>query len=232
MIYIVHGENVSKARTLILNQQRSQNVETRKEFDTAKISPQQLSDALSTTDLFGGTPFVVLNITKAAKTDTDKFVEVIKKAPKNATLILLSEKDLTNTSPFIKTLPGAKILATPEELDASVFKFIDTVFSKKRISAYKELLRLKDAQADDFYLFSMLLYALRNVAYVKFSSSLTAKMAPFARGKALSQAKQFNESQVRKLFAQFSELDKKAKTGGIPPELLVTATIEKVLNCK
>jgi DNA polymerase III delta subunit len=234
MIYIVHGEDLSYSRNIILNQQKKLGSPARTEISLSKTTPEHLKEISATFDIFGTPPFIVLDISDAGRMNLDKYVDAISKIPAETVLIVLSAKELSKSNAFIKNSQklGAKIIHAVKKPTSNVFKFIDYVFSGNRSPAYKELKRLTLDDEDPFYLISMLLYGLRNIAYVKFNSPEFNKVSPFAKNKARNQAKHYTKEAVRNLFAQFYKADKNLKTGELSPEVALPFIIEKVFYAR
>jgi len=90
MIYIVHGDDISKSRILIQNQQKKLNIEARIEIDITDITPDAVYEKSCSNDLFGNLPFIVLDITSAGRMNMDKYIEILEKAPIATTIIVLS----------------------------------------------------------------------------------------------------------------------------------------------
>lgn len=232
MIFIVHGEDYSKSRKLIVNQQKKLNVETKKEFDVTEIEPNELGDAVFSFDMFGEAPFVILNISKAANKNLDAYLNIAKKTPKDASLIILSNKKLTKSNIFIKNAVKikAKEIVNNKDITGNIFKFVDYLFYKNRIAAYKELNKLTQEENDPFYTFSMILYGLRNVLHAKYETKEFSKKSPFVKEKAQRQAEKFSKEQITNLYNQLYETDKKLKTGQMSSDIVLTHTIEKIIN--
>lgn len=232
MIYIVHGDDFVKSRALIVNQQKKLGVESKTEINVSEISPLELYEKCSAAGLFGDLPFIVLNISDAGNKNLEPYLETAKKIPSDATLIILSSKSLPKTNVFIKNAQtlDAKIHTNEKTPEGNVFRFVDTLFTKNRKSAYKELNNLLTENNDPFYIFSMILYGLRNIAGYIFGSPSFHKQKPFVKGKAKTQSAGFSENKIKNLYFYLYNLEKKAKTGEITPDLLLTLTVEKVLN--
>jgi DNA polymerase III delta subunit len=232
MIYIVHGNNTTYIRNIILNQQKKLGIDSRKEYAVGEITPSDLRTECHSADLFGGNPFIVLDITAAGRKNLDEYVEVAEKIPAETTLIIMAGKELSKTNAFIKNAVKlkAKAVVSPELPAANVFKYIASLFNGDRTRTYKELQQLLKEGQDPIYLFSMVLYGLRNVAFVTLNSPSLNKVAPFARSQAQKQAVKFNEKGIIKLFDEFYIMDKKLKTGEIRPETGIALATEKVLG--
>jgi DNA polymerase III delta subunit len=234
MIYLVHGENLSTSRKLIINQQKKLNLDTKTELDITETTPNQLLSVCSTFDMWGTAPFIVLDISAAGRMKLDKYTEIIQGIPKETVLIILSSKKLSKSNIFLKnaTKLGIRIIENSETNAPNIFKFVDLVFNKNRKGSYQELRKLVIASQEPFYIFSMLLYGLRNIAYAKFGGTGKTKMSPFVKGKAIKQAEKFSEEEILKLIEQFYKMDKGAKTGELDQEILVPLTVEKILHAQ
>jgi DNA polymerase III delta subunit len=207
MIYVVHGDNLSYSRKIILNQQKKLGETARTEVSVADITPQDLQNLVTSPDLFGTPPFIVLDISELKRTNPKDYIEVIKQTPEEATLIILSPKELGKTSPFLAlAVNGAKIILNKTQPKSNVFKLVDSLFKGFRKAAYKELQTLTLEDQDPFYIFSMILYGARK------------------------NSGNFEPEQLKALFNELYSVDKKAKTGEIPIDMMLTLTVEKVLS--
>lgn len=232
MIYIAHGDDFTKSRNLILNQQNKLGVESRVELNIGDITPEDLFSHVHSSGLFGEKQYFVLNISKAGHTNLAPFVEKLVNIPKDIVLIVLSDKILTNSNEFIKNSGKleAKVIFNQKAPLSSTFKFVDALFYKQRGQAYRELSKLMGDQIDPFEIFSMVLWGLRNVAQASFKNESYFRGKDFIKNKAYSQSKLFAPESIKHLYSVLAEMDREAKTGGIDPELLVPLTVEKVLN--
>ena len=232
MIYIVHGEDLSKSRILIQNQQKKLNAESRIEIDITEVTPEILFEKGCSSDLFGNPPFIVLDVTKAGRLNLEGFLEKIEKIPVSTTIIILSGKSLPKTNIFLKNSQKLKARVNINESlpKSNVFNFVDAVFYKQRDKSYKELSKLLNDGVSPFEIFSMLFYGLRNVSSAKFDSPSFKKMHPFVKSKSQSQSKLFSESELVNFFEEFRKIDMKSKLSEINEELLIPIAIETVLN--
>jgi DNA polymerase III delta subunit len=232
MIYIVHGEDVVKTRTLLVNQYKKLNSQTKFNFDITETEIQDFETALRSTSLFGEPPIVVLDITGMNRMNVDKFIESAAKTPQSTTLIIVSEKSLSNANAFIKNAArlNAKIICNEKKPEENIFRFVDTLMSKNRTATYTELEKLINAEENEIYILTMIVYGLRNVAITKFESPLFNKIPPFNKSKSVKQAQSFTEEQVIKMYETMYDLDKKVKTGEITTDIVIPMAIETVLN--
>jgi len=230
MIYILHGENISGSRKTLLNLQAKHQVQNKKELVLSEITPAAFSDLCCSIDMFGGVQFIVLDVSAAGRTNVDAYCDVLKNAPKENIIVILSSKELSKANVFIKAAAELKAMVLQSNAfdNANIFKFVDLVFSGNRQAAYKEYQKLLVNDEDPFYLFSMLAYELRNIAYAKFNSPLFNKVAPFVKGKAQSLSEKYSESGLATIYDVFYNLDKDVKFGAIPQDLFVVKAMETV----
>jgi DNA polymerase III delta subunit len=232
MIYIVHGDDISKSRILIQNQQKKLNIESRVELNITDVAPEDFYEKSHSNDLFGNPPFIVLDITSAGRMNMDKYIEMLEKSPIATTVILLSGKSLPQTNAFIKNSGKLKAKINANELtpQSNIFNFVDAVFYKQREKAYSELSKLLKDQVSSFEILSMFFYGLRTVASAKFKTPSFSKLHDFVKKKSLSQASMFTEKQIVEIFEHLRVIDMKSKLSEIDEELLIPMAIEKVLN--
>jgi len=232
MIYIVHGNDLAKSRALIVNQQKKKGVESKTEVSIADVTPQQLAEICAAADLFGQLPFIVFDITGTRKKNLKDYVEVLKKCPVEADIVVLSSKSLTKTNPFLKNASTlkAKVIGNEKAPKGNVFSFLDALFAKNRKVTYKKLATLLKEGTDPFYIMSMIAWGLRNIAYVKWEAPAAKNMSPFVKSKTTRVTSNFTESAVEKAFSTLYLTDKKTKIGEITPDMAVTVLIEHILG--
>lgn len=232
MIYIVHGDDYPKSRRLVINQQKKMAMGLKVEREAAEFSPRELYETACSFDIFGNPPFVVLNIPHTKMANAEEYIKVMTKIPKETVLIILCARELGRTNAFYKNAAKirAKVVLNNQPEDSNIFKFVDSVYFKNKHTAYEELEKLTDDGADPFYILSMLLYGLRNLAHAKYNTAQFAKKKSFVREKALSQADRYDHHDIINLFDFMYQTDKKLKTGMIDQNIVLVYTIEKILN--
>lgn len=118
----------------------------------------------------------------------------------------------------------------------NVFQAIDALGGNNWQKAIKNFRLLLDKGEDPLYLFSMIVYQLRNLINVKsiaehdptLPSSAMArqlKMHPFVAQKTLQQARMFSLAQLQNVYARLLEYDLKIKTGKTEPALAIDLII-------
>lgn len=233
MIYIVHGTDYVSNRKLVLNQQKKLGNIIKIEKTLADSTPQELEIQLRSNGMFGEVPFVLLDISANRKTNLDDYISVLEKAPAQATIILLSDRTLGASNIFIKSANKlkAKLIETSKKEDGNVFSFVENVFLKDRVNAYKEFEKIMTFEDNDpIYFFSMLLYGLRTLSYILFDSPKKRALSAFTLSKYEKLAKNYSKKTIIALYNEFYELDKAAKTGILALDMLLPLTMEKVLN--
>lgn len=232
MIYIVHGDDTSKSRALVLNHQKKLGLESKITLELKNTNTVELLEKCSSTSLFGETPMVVLDISDAGKANMETYFDTIKKIPASTTLVIFSSKPLTKSNIFIsKAIEiDAKILENNVFTDANIFKFTDVLFSKNRAATYTELSKLLVEDFDPFYIFTMILFGLRSMAKVLWNAPSVAKMKPFQVSKNMNTLNRFSEQKIKQLYFYLYDIEKRAKTGEVTPEMMLTFAIEKVIN--
>ena len=232
MIHIVHGQNLTSSRNYILGLQKNLRAASRIEFSLTEISSIDLSVSCRSFDMFGNFPFVVLDISAAGRINLDEFIETAFQIPEEAVLVIFSSKQLGKTNAFIKHAVKlkAKLFESKEYGVGNVFDFVDKVFSGNRKASYSEFRKLVLTGEEPMYLFSMLMYGLRNLGFARFDSSAFAKVSPFVKHKVTIQAKNYSDNSVLALYEVFYKMDVAVKTGNLPTDLLIPLIIEKVLK--
>lgn len=109
------------------------------------------------------------------------------------------------------------------EIEAKIFDLIDALGTRDKSKAIWLLKNVIDQGENEFYVFSMFLYQLRNLAVVagfrdKFGAdsqmiSRQAGIHPFVAKKTLDQLRNFSKKQIGRLFGLAAKLDLEVKTG-------------------
>lgn len=230
MIFLFHGENTIRSRNAILGMQEKLSLDMRLEFPINEIIPRQLYDACVSFDIFGKPSLVVLDISMMGRMDVTKYIEYCKKLPQDVVLTIFSNKSLSKTNAFLKNASNlkARVVLSEEVEDSNIFNFVDQVFFGNKQSAYKELRKLYLEREDNFRIYSMLLYGMRNIAFEKFSSPSFLKLPPFVKNKVKKQAANFTEHDVRNLYEHFYDYDRKIKTGEMDCGIAVVTILEEI----
>lgn len=200
------------------------------EFNAADTTPPKFLDSARTFDIFQKPPFIVLRFAKSD--DASLYYAVLKDIPKETKVVLVCPFKLGLTHVFSKNPDKLtfKEASLNQKKNADIFRFVDALFLQKRNLAHAELVALTEENNDPFYIYSMILYGLRNVFYAKFNSPELAEMKDFTKRKAQSQAEKFTQQEVIELFAHMHELDKKVKTGETDVELMNFLAVERILS--
>lgn len=232
MIYIVHGNDYSKSRKLIINQQKKLTSEIKIEKNLLEITPKGLYEASCSFDLFGNPSLLVINIPSTKIGDFKEYLKVLKKSPQETTIIILSDQKLAKSNQFLKSAPElkAKVVLNQKPSISNVFSFLDQLFMQNRRGAYQELEKLAEEETEPFFILSMILYSLRNLTHAKYLTEDFLKKTGYVKSKIIKQAENFTKEDLMYLFETAYETDKNIKTGKVQKELALTQTIERILN--
>ena len=232
MIYIVHGDDYSKSRKLIINQQKKLTSNVKIEKDLADMSPKDLYEAACSFDLFGNPSLLVVNIPSGKVAGFDDYLRVLKKIPKETTVILLSEDKLAKSNRFLKSAKElkAKVAFNQKPSMSNIFKFLDHLFFQNRRGAYQELENLMEEETEPFFILSMILYGIRNITHAKYLTEEFLKKSDYIKSKMLKQAENYSKDDLKNMFEMAYQTDKNIKTGRVQKDVALTHTIEKILS--
>ncbi len=240
MIIILHGENLTKSRSIISQLKTKLDLKTsdenldslKKELDIADITPSLLKETIFSYDLFSEPPFIILDISSAGRKSLDDYLEILENVPTEVTLVIYSKKELSKANFFIKNAGKlkAKVVENFQEPNSNIFAFVDAVWAKDRKKSYEEYKNLIIDGEEPFYVFTMLLFGLRNIAYAKFDSPELKRNAPFVVQKSTKQAKIHSDEKILALYHTAYHIDKNLKTGKINIEHAIPLLMEKVLT--
>lgn len=239
MIFILHGNNYPKSRDLIV--QISDKIEVKnelnsklykKEISITEVELDELSEILNSFGLFSDPPLIVIDVSSMGRKNVSKHISLLVEAPKETNTIILANKELPKSNAFIKASQElkAKTILSNVIPTSNIFRFIDNLFSKDRKGTYRELAKLIKSDEDPFYIFSMILYGVRNISYLKHNSPNISKIPSFKKRTITNQSKLFSNNDIRELYTHMYYLDKSVKTGRILPQVMIPLAIEKVLR--
>jgi DNA polymerase III delta subunit len=232
MLYILHGEDLPSIRNFILKLQQDNNVGSKRELVIEDTTPAEIRELISSVDMFGNTSMVVLDVTKMGRMNVSAYIDALQDISKDVLFVVFAGKVLSKANAFIKNASNlqAKVMPFKQVVYSNVFKFVDYAFSGNRSGAYKELRKLLLANEAPFYIFSMLVYGLRNIAYQVHDSPAFDRLPPFVKSKVKLQASRFTKEQINQIYEDFYELDKGSKSGTVLPDLLTVRAVESVLS--
>ncbi|MEZ6255587.1 MAG: hypothetical protein R3B92_02330 [Patescibacteria group bacterium] len=232
MILILHGENYSKSREILLQLRTKLNNPPKIEIDITQAHSSNFAQTLASQDIFFTSPLVVLDISSLGRSNPTEFITAIDSMPSSSNLVILTDKTLTAANAFIKASKGwgAKVVKSDVTASSNIFKFVDNVFNLQRTKAYTEYANLIAESNDPFYLFSMLQFGLRNLVYAKFKAPHFISSANFTTQKAITQSEKFSADSLIELYDTFYTLDMQLKTGLVLSDVVVPYAIEKVIS--
>lgn len=234
MIYVLHGDDIVAMRSFIVElHQKAEKISAKKELEIDETSPEELQNLTSSIDMFGGSPLIILNITNRGRKSMGPYIEVFEKVPYDkALVIILNTKKLRKNNPFIKNAKKleARVREFEKDDQSDIFNFVDRVFEGNRKASYTELQELILSGKNEFYIFTMMVYGLRNISYAVFDSPEFKSLHPYVKSKSKRQAEGFTQEDIKSLYNDFYDLDLKVKSGRIDSEILVPMAIEKVLT--
>lgn len=97
------------------------------------------------------------------------------------------------------------------EVDLNIFEMVDALGQKNKSKALKLFNQHLKKGEDEFYLFSMFIYQIRNLLKVKTGGG--KDLHPFVFKKTQLQAKNFSFEELKKIYRKLLEIDLDVKTG-------------------
>jgi DNA polymerase III delta subunit len=232
MIFLVHGDNTTLSRKLVINQFNNKAFKSKKEIHLNDVSLGTISEVVTAQDLFGEPQFVILDVTGTKPAALEPLLPILRSVPQQNILILFSAKALPKTNILLKFANENNIKVVDNQLvpEGNIFKFVDLLLNQNRTAAYKEMDALLKDGNDPFYLFSMILYGLRNITHAVLKSEKFKMMKPYQQDNLSTRAKKTSLMDIKEAFRYIYNLDKKTKIGEMQPEMMLTLSIEKMLN--
>ncbi len=225
MIYLIHGDDEHRQRKFIL-ELKGKNDKVLLEFPISELTPQDVLNKYSSSDIFGKKIIFVLDVTKEKTFDYEALIKGLKGSNSENDLIFVSRAGLGKTHKLIKA--GFNTKEFMQEAKPSTFNFLDALIEKRRNDAYKELINLENFGVDEFEIMSMVIYGYRNIAHAIFESKAFLNLHPYVLGKVSSQIKKYNKDEVAKIFELLYNHDLGLKTGLSSYDITIPLLIEKV----
>jgi DNA polymerase-3 subunit delta len=145
-------------------------------------------------------------------------------------LISFSNQQTTINSQQVDYLVQSKI-------DTNIFKTIDALADRDKKTALRLLYEHLDQGENEIYLFSMLIYQIRNLLKLKDLAEkgtpyyLLAKKSglhPFVVKKSWAQIRNFNLGQLKKIYQRLLETEKQLKTGRIDSQTALDMLVMEI----
>lgn len=232
MIFIIHGDDYPKSRNTVLKLKNKLNTQNSIEFTNIDVQPTELYKSVNVFDIFSKPPLVIFEIDNKSKSNHIEYVEILKNKPKDVIVIVLAKKELPKSNEFIKNVKilNAKCVLNNIYISSNIFKLIDSTFQKNRIQSYNELAKLLKENTEPAYIYTMLLYGIRNITLTMFLTQKQSKLTPYSYNKFKKVSDIYTQQNLCKLYDYIYELEKKIKTGKIDYSSSIILIIEKVLT--
>jgi DNA polymerase-3 subunit delta len=144
------------------------------------------------------------------------------------------ENEIKKLTLFVKSRNRNTIL--PEDVEkmvkaensSNIFQFVDAIASGNSRKALLALKDLTDSGEDEFYIFSMIIYQIRNLFYIfelnskglnRQSIAKEAKIHPFVVSKSYSLLRMYSREKLKNIYFNLFQTDKQIKSGLINPSL-------------
>ncbi len=121
----------------------------------------------------------------------------------------------------------------------NIFDFVDSLMQKNTKKSYLELKKLLDSGENELYIFTMIVYGIRNLAITKdlvtknYSQVEIQKQSgihPFALRKIINFANNFTVYDIKRIYSQLAEYDFCIKSGKIEPRLALSLLIFEITS--
>ncbi len=231
MIIFLYGKSGTQLLKELNKIKRSSSTDERVSLSRTDVSASDLVEVTQTPGLFGQKILVTLDITEFSDDEILEFLQKVPDTSAKTDLVYVANKNFVKSSRVLKEVrknKKIKVILVPEEKDNEIFSFMDAIFEKNRLHAYSRLKNLILRGEDEFKMHSMVLYHIRNLARIKYGATLG--VAPFIKIKLQKQAKFFSKQDIKSLYEFLYNHDKNIKTGKTPPNLIITASIERILE--
>lgn len=210
MIYLLHGDDVVSSRKTVSELTVGFQITS---LDGKSVSVATLEENLVSTSLFDEKKVVVVENLLSKNSKKKDFVKFLNSFESDVLLILWEDKKLLKTT--TNTLKKAVI--RDFLLPQNYFQFLDSFApgnSKRLYSMYHELLKTMTAEQ----VFYSLLKRLRLLTVISSGGTIgeLSKMAPWQQGKLNQQVRLWPQSKLSIFYAQFSQLEIRMKSGGLP----------------
>jgi DNA polymerase III delta subunit len=206
---IIHGENTIASREKLVDcitQSKLKGNEIVR-IESKSLTEAQLEELLGTSDLFGTEKTVIIDSLHSLPTSKKKknLVAQLKNSQLHE-LILWEKRALTKT--MLKPFPSAQVFEY--KASKTLFAWLD-LFGKSKDST-KKLTLLHDAFNSDgeYFCFLMLIRQFRLLIQVKTGAKVGG--APFMITKLKSQANNFTEEELLKIYKKLLKIDIAQKT--------------------
>lgn len=232
MIYLLHGENVSASREALLELKKNYSSDSVSVFDAKKFDTDEFARVYETPSLLSSQRLVVID-GKLPSSTIRQFSDLA--ISDSADLVFWIPDQLKSSNKLFKLIKelGGQIRHFKPTLPKHVFGFLDALGYKNKQKSFLELHRLLDQGESPIYLLTMIVWQVRNLLKVKlsFDGGPKPKMNPFVLRKTKSQAKNFEEKELVRVFKNLLDAEIKLKTTQLDPVLVLDRVVDGITNC-
>lgn len=226
MLNFIFGDDQVKVNNFISEFVKKNNFQ-KSAHELTEDNISELVGIIDTPSLFGDKNLYIIDVTNSEFETLEKFISSL---DSNSDVFLLYEGEIDKRSKEYKLLSKIKTVNFSEVKSNAVFYFVDTLFLGDPKKTYQDLENLLKNKEEELSIFNLIVSTLRSLAFVCFESPLKSKIPPFKKSFFESLAKKYSQEEIANMYKIISENDLKFKNGELTSEMLLTHTVNTVLN--
>ena len=228
MVSVLHGEDTVASRRFLLSLRSSFNEGSVYEFNGESLEEfVRLSDGR---DFFSPRKLVVIEFFKQSVPRQIPYLTYLTGKPETTEVVFWIGSELPHRCELltIGQRQGWQVKIFKGFNRSYVFSFIDAVFSRNSVLAFKSFCPVLSHNENLFGIISLIVQRLRLLLWSKTSVPFFANLKPFVRSKVERQATLFSVEELTHALENCSRIDSEIKVGALDPSLGIIQIVREL----
>ena len=227
MLYLLHGENVGASRQALIDLKKNYSPDSVSVFDAKNFDEGGFLRACETPSLLSDRRLVVVE-NKPPSSTIQQFNNLT--IYPSVDLVFWLGEELKPSNKLFKQVKadGGQIRHFRPTIPKHVFGFLDALGYKNKQKAFLELHRLLDQGESPVYLWTMMVWEVRNLLKVQSAKGKVQNVHPYVLRKLQQQVRNFDEGELVKIFKRLLEAETALKTMQLDPVLVLDKLVSEV----
>ncbi len=229
MDFFVYGKNKLSVEGKVYELLRQGNYEEKIEIPDDSFSENQFLEAISTPNIFTRKMIILVNLDSCSEDLILNYLALLPKKIKDTDVLFYLPKNLTEASKVKKAAQRTKdlkLVEVKEQVDWTIFNFVDAVFNLNRVKSYELLKDMQIKGEEPMKIHGLLVSHLRNLSRVKYGANI--KISQIAMNKLIKQAQILSGNDILTIYENFYKIDKNLKLGQISASIVNVLEIEVI----
>lgn len=228
MVSLLHGEDTVASRRFLLSLRNSFQEGPVYEFNGESL-PEfvRLSDGR---DFFSPRKLVIVEFFKQSIPKQIPYLQYLTGKPETTEVIFWVGSELSARCELLITgqRQGWRVKNFKGFNRRYVFDFVDAVFSRNSVLAFKSFCSILSRNENLFGIISLIVQRLRLLLWSKTNVSFFTNLKPFVRSRVEKQAALFSVEELVEALEKCSQVDSEIKVGALDPSLGIVQIVQRI----